>query len=100
MRDLSKITIEDFQKYKSGHFTIRFTPEVELIAELTEINELKLHSESTRLPFSLIFRTEQKNEYYPQSTFILIHPESGEIPVFMVPIGPDDQGMRYEAIFS
>jgi hypothetical protein len=99
MRDLSKITIEDFQKYKGHHFTIRFTPEVELSAELMEISELKQYSKTERIPFSVIFRTGQKNEYYPQATFILIDPESGEMPLFMVPIGPDQNGMRYEAIF-
>jgi hypothetical protein len=35
-----------------------------------------------------------------QGTFTLDHPEMGEITLFMVPIGRDERGVRYEVVFN
>jgi hypothetical protein len=49
--------------------------------------------------FSLIFRSGTQ-AHVPQAIYTLRHPALGEMDVFLVPIGPDDVGMRYEAIFN
>jgi hypothetical protein len=36
----------------------------------------------------------------PQGIQRLSHAELGELDLFLVPIGPDAQGMRYEAAFA
>ena len=53
-----------------------------------------------RVPFSLVFRSSDRERYAPQQTLTLSHPELGDLEVFLVPLGPDDTGMRYEAVFS
>ncbi len=51
-----------------------------------------------RAPFSLIFRGPRAS-VLPQRTYRLAHETLGEFPLFLVPIGPDSAGMRYEAAF-
>lgn len=53
-----------------------------------------------RIPFSLTFRSSRKDVHFPQGCRSLRHPALGRAEVFLVPIGPDDAGMRYEAVFS
>ena len=90
----------DFAPLLNQVFPIRFTNEVTLPAELIQVNEVSSFTPVERKPFSIVFRTEQKTEYYEQTICILQHPEKGEIHLFLVPIGLDGQGMRYEAVFA
>jgi hypothetical protein len=53
-----------------------------------------------RVPFSLMFHAPDPSWYAPQQTFSLRHPELGELDLFLVPLGPDDRGMRYQAVIS
>ena len=100
LQELSTLSYQDFSGYLNQSFNIHFGAEVVLAAELVEATELSGYSPLERKPFSIVFRTQQKNEYYQQGTFIIQHPEKGDIPLFLVPKGPDNVGMKYEAVFS
>jgi hypothetical protein len=52
-----------------------------------------------RLPFSLLFRGPREI-VLPQRIYTLSHTTLGTFGLFLVPIGPDAEGMRYEAIFT
>jgi hypothetical protein len=52
-----------------------------------------------RLQFSLVFRGPTEPAL-AQATHALDHPDLGHLDVFLVPIGPDAQGMRYQAVFG
>ena len=52
-----------------------------------------------RRQFSLVFRGPA-GPVLPQATYRLDHAELGELELFLVPIGPDAGGMRYEAAFA
>ena len=52
-----------------------------------------------RSPFSLVFRGPL-SPVLPQRTWPLEHASLGRLEIFIVPIGPDASGMRYEAIFN
>jgi hypothetical protein len=54
---------------------------------------------SARRPFSLIFQQAQ-NIYLPQQIYRIAHPAFGQLDLFLVPIGPGQGGMRYQAIFT
>ncbi|MBK9982131.1 MAG: hypothetical protein IPP15_06840 [Saprospiraceae bacterium] len=90
----------DFEPYLNQVFQIRFTVEITLPAELINVTEIPGYTTVDRKPFSILFRTAQKTEYFRQSVCILQHPVKGEVPVFLVPLGLDEEGMRYEAVFS
>jgi hypothetical protein len=38
--------------------------------------------------------------FLPQQTYDLVHPELGESQIFLVPIGQDTRGIKYEAVFN
>ncbi|HMP31859.1 MAG TPA: hypothetical protein PKD85_19810, partial [Saprospiraceae bacterium] len=65
-----------------------------------ELEKLPKYSEFSGQPFYFILRTLQTTEYYQQATYLLLHPTKGEIPVFLVPLGLDHIGMKYQAIFN
>ena len=52
-----------------------------------------------REPFSLIFRGPVERTL-PQRTYRMEHVTLGAIDIFIVPVGPDEVGMRYQAIFA
>jgi hypothetical protein len=52
-----------------------------------------------RLQFSLIF-TGPASPFLPQGTYELHHAELGELSLFLVPLGPQVDAMRYEAAFA
>lgn len=49
-------------------------------------------------PFALVFRGPRHP--VPQEIHRVEHPELGRFDLFLVPIGPDALGNRYEAVFS
>ena len=52
-----------------------------------------------RRQFSLVFRGPAA-PVLPQRTHAVRHEELGDLDLFLVPLGPDAQGMRYEAAFA
>lgn len=52
-----------------------------------------------RQAFSLVFRGP-KEPILPQGTYRFEHTGMGTLDIFIVPIGSDPQGFRYEAVFT
>lgn len=98
--DIALLTFNDFYSFLNHIFIIQISSEIQLNAELVEVTKLHHYSPLERSPFSLIFRTEQKNEYYQQGVFLIEHPEKGTLELFLTPLGFDNVGMKYEAVFS
>ena len=68
--------------------------------ELVEVNSLgHKHPRAEREPFSLVFRGP-KAPVLIQKIYPVEHQSLGALDLFLVPIGPDGEGMRYEAIFT
>ena len=97
---LEKLTIDDF----SGRVGETFAATAEEGATLT----LTLRSadplytppgDQGRTPFSLVF-TDEAQEHVPQQTVEVEHADLGSFPLFVVPLGPSPEGMRYEAVFT
>jgi hypothetical protein len=53
----------------------------------------------TRAPFSLVF-LGPPSPVLPQRTYRFEHEQLGTFEIFIVPIGSDQAGTRYEAIFT
>jgi hypothetical protein len=54
---------------------------------------------SRRRPFSVLFRAA-RSPVLPQRIYRLEHAAMGPLEIFLVPIGPDAEGMRYQAVFT
>ena len=68
----------------------------ELEAELVEAEPL---GDTRDRPFALLFRVEE-GPALPQKIYSIEHDRLGRFDLFLVPVGPDEVGMRYEAVFS
>ena len=53
----------------------------------------------SRQPFSLLF-VGPGRFVLPQQTYRVEHESLGEFDLFLVPLGPEGDGMRYEAVFT
>lgn len=68
--------------------------------QLVEVNRLsKAQSIGDREPFSIVFQSVNK-EPIPQQIYRLSNEQLGDLEIFIVPIGQDEAGVRYEAVFS
>lgn len=97
---LDRLTHEHFAPYVNQTFRVRLeSATVDLV--LIQADRLSDHAASPngRPPFSLVFRGPRQ-PMLPQKIHRFEHPTLGALDIFIVPIGPDQLGMRYEAIFN
>ncbi len=97
---MTEITKSELEPYLGQTFQIRFGEQCR-DAELIEVSVIRSETpkDGRQEPFSVLFRTAEK-EAYNQGIYPVTHEALGEHAIFLVPIGPDDTGMRYEAVFS
>jgi hypothetical protein len=98
---LDKLTVVDF-KSRVGETFRAAAPgsTVDLVlAEVTDLAGRFQGDGSRRTPFSLIFRGPVQ-PFLPQQIYPLDNDVLGRLEIFLVPLGPDGQGMRYEAVFN
>lgn len=89
---LSDLTVDTFTPYIGDAFRVSGVD--------TELIEATPHGPApTRQQFSLVFRGPL-GPALPQRIHPLSHPALGAFELFLVPIGPDADGMRYEAVFA
>ncbi len=100
---LESFTIHTF----SGHVGSKFrvypdgpeSLEVELISATGLGGSAGEETPGRRQPFSIVFRGPGEI-LLPQRIYRMEHEEIGAFDLFLVPIGPDEKGLRYEAIFT
>jgi hypothetical protein len=93
---LESFTLDTFTPHVDDTFWIRL-PEARVETRLTQAQAWG-GGEAPR-SFSLVF-VGPARFVLPQQTYRLEHETLGEMDLFLVPIGPDGGGMRYEAVFS
>ena len=94
----TQLTRELFAGEIGSTFHLDTEPPVKL--ELVEATATGGESDA-REPFSLVFLGPVEPTLH-QATFSMRHEALGELLLFLVPLGPDEEekGMRYEAVFS
>ena len=97
---LDKLTTEDFEPHLGEVFYIQAEGLEPLEAELIEVMTLSSGPTEGRRPFSIVLRTGQQDSYLGQAIYRVGHEALGTLDLFLVPLGPDGQGMRYEAVFT
>lgn len=95
---LESFTIDTFAGRVGETFLIRSDDRTSLEAELISATGLGESPEHGR-PFSVLFRGPG-DVLLPQRIHRMEHAEIGAFEIFLVPIGPDDKGHRYEAVFT
>lgn len=104
---LERLTIEEFSKHINHKFHIQFESEDGgddtgmLEVELVEVSPLgeNQKDEDQRQSFSVIFRGPGE-PVLPQRIYSLEHKGLGQLDLFLVPLGPENDDMLYEAVFT
>ena len=96
---LQDLTPASFEAHLGTPFRIHYGGESLLEAVLYEVKRHEQHPGPRTEPFSVHFRSALRPSL-PQSIYRMEHDAMGTMEIFLVPIGPDAQGMRYEAVFN
>jgi hypothetical protein len=88
---------EEFLKHLNTKFRIRLSETEAFEAELATVSERLMSPRQER--FSLVFRSA-KEILIEQGQRDFEHDEMGNFGLFIVPIGRDDEGTYYEAVFN
>lgn len=96
---LENLQQADFQAHLNENFRIQLH-DGELDLQLIEVSAVGQTSRNpARTPFSLVFRGPADLLLH-QGIYPLTHPTLGSLPLFLVPIGPDAEGLCYEVVFN
>lgn len=97
---LDQLSEQSFLPYLNQTFQLQIEAAETLDLELIEVSGLTCSdAEAKRKPFALILRGSGE-QVLEQGTVHLEHTEMGGLDLFLVPIGPDEKGMRYEVVFN
>ena len=93
-------SFEDFDACRDQPFLVREGDHSESL-QLTEVERIATTQTAAGdiSAFSIVLRSSNQN-VLPQQIYQLSNATLGELQIFIVPIGADDTGVRYEAIFS
>jgi len=93
------LTEAEFSKHVNTKFRVASEQPTEL--ELTEVKGYlsKEHEEAGMERFSAFFHGPD-DPMLPQQVYTLEHDRMGAFELFLVPIGKDANGFRYEAVFN
>jgi hypothetical protein len=102
---LDTATSATFQPHVGDHFEVTpqqgepFEAVLSSCEETTYGSPGEWRQTTRRVPFSLIFHGPAEGAV-GQQTCGFRHAQLGEFDLFIVPLGPDERGMRYEAVIS
>jgi hypothetical protein len=97
---MSRLTRTTFAPHQNTAFRLagdaEGTPSIDLeLIEVTDKTPANFEGEQ----FSLIFKGPPDAPLY-QQTYALAHDDMGEVSLFLVPVGQQDDGLLYEAFFN
>ena len=98
---LDKLQSADFLPYVNGIFRVRLEGIEPIELELVRVTEAGSRSgPQARPPFSLHFLGPVSPRHLVQHIYRLEHEQMGALELFLVPLGPTQGRMQYEAIFN
>jgi len=94
-------TAEDFRRHLNTpfHLQVNAPKPIDLTLVGVEARPSEATEEQGMERFSVFFLGSPEF-LLPQSTYRLAHPEMGEFDLFLVAIGHEGNGFRYEAVFN
>lgn len=97
---LETFTIDTFRPHLGEIFRVIVGDE-QMRVKLTEVTPWGPEASKgrPRVPFSLVFHTLPE-AIVPQAIYRVESDAMEPMDLFLVPIGPDERGMRYEAVFT
>jgi hypothetical protein len=96
---LQDLSHSSFEEQLDTPFRVHFGGEAPLEVVLYQVRLHEPHGGPRTQPFSIYFRGPRQ-PVLPQAIYRMEHDRMGTMDLFIVPIGPDGQGMGYEAVFN
>jgi hypothetical protein len=93
----AQLTKTIFEQHLNTKFWLRGDEAQSHAIDLIELADG--HNTLRQEQFSLLFRGD-RNYVFPQQIFPLKHDAIGELELFLVPVGRDETGTFYEAVFN
>lgn len=95
------LVFEDFRDKVGDVFTLSGEGLPGIPVTLMEAEPLNpaMAPRGTRPPFSLIFLAKD-SRVLMQRLYCMEHNGLGEVSIFLVPVGKDAEGVRYQAVFN
>ena len=98
--ELDELSTADFVALLRQQFSLYAGGTVPLNAELLQVTELGAAAPNAkRKPFSIILRGP-RDRRLPQMIYKVQHEKLGAFEIFLVPVGVDEKGYHYEAVFN
>ena len=95
----AQLTEAEFSKHVNTKFRVASEPPTEL--ELTQVKPYSSQAkEQAGLERFSIFLVGPADRYLPQRIYSVEHERMGAFELFLVPVGKDDYGFLYEAVFN
>lgn len=99
----ARLTEEEFLQHVNTKFCVKAEAPRPVELYLVEVKSYENKSEAEAQAgmerFSVFF-SGPGDCYLPQKTYSLEHDQMGAFDIFLVPIGRDDRGYSYEAVFN
>ena len=102
MLETKRLEFSDFSSLVGSSFHIHNSSSHSLPLELLEAKKIGNSSaqQNTQIDsFSLLLRGP-RDSVLPQQIYSFTHSQLGELSLFLVPVGQDSDGIRYEVIFN
>ncbi|MDQ3724734.1 MAG: hypothetical protein M3335_02395 [Actinomycetota bacterium] len=96
---MSELTLETFAPAVGQTFTVGDPAGTTVELLLVEATGQDIGPQASRPPFSLIFHGPA-DPFLTQASYRFEHPTLGVMGIFIVPLGRDEHGAAYEAIFG
>jgi len=93
----ASLTHEKFASHLKTQFAVQVDTEHGVDLTLSEVSELKLSPRQEQ--FAIVFRGPL-DLFLGQGMRHFQHEKMGQFDLFLVPIGQDDKGFYYEAVFN
>jgi hypothetical protein len=97
--DSSPLSLDVFLRCLHDQFIVSLPGGDTYPITLVEASGLRAHPHLMRQPFQLKF-TGPGPRYLMQATYTVNHARLGEVEWFLVPIGQEDGGFVYQAVFT
>lgn len=92
---------KEFSQHLNTNFRVNVDAPKPVELKLIEVKgyESKFNEQSGLERFSVFF-SGPADSFLPQNTYAFTHEKMGQFDIFLVPIGRDEPGYRYEAVFN
>ena len=96
-----KQTEAEFSKHVNTKFQVQAeAPQpIELTLVSVTPRRIEPHEQAGMERFSAVFMGPREI-FLPQQTYRVSHPEMGEFDIFLVALGQEPEGIRYEAVYN